>query len=44
MCNCHKPCYNAVPEIEMIQQGDYLWELDGSIHQRTKERVAKEHL
>lgn len=38
-CNCQLPCYQAVTEIEMIQQGEYLWQLDGSIDPQLKEEV-----
>ena len=43
-CNCHLPCYNAVTEIEKIQQGKYLWHLDGSIDPESKERLKRDKL
>ena len=41
------PCYiilNAITEIETIQQGDYLWMLDGSISPHAKSRIRSEEL
>ena len=43
-CNCPKPCYNAVTEIEMIQQGEYLFYLDGSIKPKKKKEVRQTNL
>ena len=39
-----KPCYYALPEFEMIQQGEYLWSLDGSLGEDKKKLIAEEKL
>ena len=36
-CKCDRPCYIPVTEIELIQQGDYLWLSDGSINGSEKQ-------
>ena len=44
LCPCVRPCYNPVTEIEMIQQGDYLWKLDGSLTPDSKQQITKNNL
>ena len=39
-----KPCYYALPEFEMIQQGEYLWSLDGSLGEDKKKLITEEKL
>ena len=43
-CNCKRPCYNPVTEIEMIQQGEYLWMLDGSLTPIQKQEIKHQQL
>ena len=43
-CNCKLPCYNPVTEIEMIQQGEYLWMLDGSLTPIQKQGIRNQQL
>lgn len=39
-----QPCYYALPEFEMIQQGEYLWSLDGSLGEDKKKLITEEKL
>ena len=39
-----QPCYYALPEFEMIQQGEFLWSLDGSLGEDKKKLITEEKL